>query len=115
MRIALDDFGTGYSSLLSLRKMPIDCLKIDRAFLSDALEETNGHLFLRTIVGLARSLRMETVAEGIETWEQYAVTQKLSVDYAQGYLFSRPVAPDKIPDLVIAALARPHELKVASF
>jgi diguanylate cyclase (GGDEF)-like protein len=111
VRIALDDFGTGYSSLSSLRKMPIDCLKIDRAFLSDIIEEANGNLFLGTIVGLARSLGMETVAEGVETWDQYAIAQDLSVDYAQGYLFSRPVPPDQIRALVVAGVTQPPAIK----
>lgn len=105
VRLALDDFGTGYSSLGSLRSMPIDCLKIDRAFLTGLIEEINGSLFLGTIVGLARSLGMSTVAEGIETPDQFALAQGLGVDYAQGYLFSRPMPGAEIPLFTTASLA----------
>jgi diguanylate cyclase (GGDEF)-like protein len=100
VRIAIDDFGTGYSSLGVLRKMPVDYLKIDRAFILDLLESANGSVFLGTIVGLAHSLGMLTVAEGVEKGEQLNVIRGLGVDFVQGYLFSKPVLGADLPSCI---------------
>jgi diguanylate cyclase (GGDEF)-like protein len=97
--ISIDDFGTGYSSLSYLRRLPIDILKIDRSFLSDFTPQGDNHAIVRTIVALAKALRLSTVAEGVETIEQYRLLADLAVDRAQGYLFGMPAAPASIARL----------------
>lgn len=100
VRIAIDDFGTGYSSLGSLKKLPIDCLKVDRMFVSDMLQDPNSSILLGTIVGVAQALGHEVVAEGVETLQQVKVLQGIGCDIAQGFFFSRPVPAYEIPALV---------------
>ena len=90
--ISIDDFGTGYSSLSYLRRLPIDILKIDRSFLSDVGVNSDNQAIVRTIVALAKTLRLETVAEGVETVEQYELLAGLEVDRVQGFLFG-PAGP----------------------
>ena len=89
--ISLDDFGTGYSSLSYLHRFPIDTLKIDRSFIGrlDLARENTG--IIKAIVMLARDLGLKVVAEGVETAEQLAILRTLGCEYAQGFLFSRPV------------------------
>ena len=91
IRLLIDDFGTGYSSLSSLQSFPLDCLKIDRSFVSRMEFESEKREIVRTIVGLARTLEMEVVAEGIETPEQLAMLRELGCEYGQGYFFSQAV------------------------
>ncbi|MEN8176992.1 MAG: response regulator [Pseudomonadota bacterium] len=102
VRIAIDDFGTGYSSLGSLKKLPIDCLKVDRMFITDMLEDPNSSIILGTIVGVAQALGHEVVAEGVETLQQVKVLNGIGCDIAQGFYFSRPVPADEIPAFVNA-------------
>ena len=89
--IALDDFGTGYSSLSYLRAFPIDFLKIDRSFIQDLEHDEEALTLVSTIIAMAKALKMQTVAEGVETAEQLEILMDLECDYAQGYLFSRPL------------------------
>lgn len=89
--LTTDDFGTGYSSLSYLHRFPIDRLKIDRSFVNDMTSQSKNSEIIRTILTLARSLRMEVVAEGIETKEQLALLKALDCDFGQGYIFSKPV------------------------
>jgi diguanylate cyclase (GGDEF)-like protein/PAS domain S-box-containing protein len=93
IRVYVDDFGTGYSSLSSLHSFPIDTLKIDQSFISGDAEESGGWEIVRVIIGLARALGLEVIAEGIETSEQLDAIRNLGCNYGQGYLFSRPVPP----------------------
>ena len=86
-RVYLDDFGTGYSSLSQLRQFPVDGIKIDRAFIHPEVDRE----LVELIVNIARTLGITTVAEGIETQEQFDRVAALGVDYAQGYLTGRPV------------------------
>ena len=90
--LTTDDFGTGYSSLSYLHRFPIDRLKIDRSFVNDMNSHSKNSEIIRTILTLARSLRMEVVAEGIETKEQLSLLKALNCDFGQGYIFSKPVA-----------------------
>ncbi len=99
VKLAIDDFGTGYSSLASLKYLPVDCLKIDRLFIRDMLEDRDSAVLLGTIVGVAHALGHTVVAEGVEEVEQLRVLQGLGCDTIQGYYFSRPVPPEQIPDL----------------
>ncbi len=91
LSLALDDFGTGYSSLAYLKKFPISTLKIDRAFVVGLPFEENDCAIARAIVTMAKQLRQEIVAEGVETIEQMSFLRDLGCDQLQGYLFSQPV------------------------
>lgn len=91
LTIALDDFGTGYSSMSYLRSLPIDVLKIDRAFVKDIGHDRSALAVARAIVALASSLDMRTVAEGVETAQQWEALQALQCDEVQGFLFSPPL------------------------
>ncbi|MDK9719904.1 MAG: EAL domain-containing protein [Rhodospirillales bacterium] len=89
--IAVDDFGTGYSSLSYLKRLPISALKIDRSFVMDLPGDPEDSAIARTIIDLARSLEMETVAEGIETAEQAEYLRNLGCLKAQGFYFAKPM------------------------
>ncbi len=106
MTIALDDFGTGYASLSHLNAFPVDVLKIDQSFVGNlsAEERTNEHAIVRAIIGLAHNMKIQTVAEGVETRDQTERLQQLGCDAAQGYLFSRPVAPAHVPSALTHGL-----------
>jgi len=90
--LAIDDFGTGYSSLSYMHRLPASTLKIDRSFVGSLTSNDNSPEIVKTIVALARSLKMEVIAEGVETPEQLAKLRTLNCDAGQGYLFSKPVA-----------------------
>jgi EAL domain-containing protein (putative c-di-GMP-specific phosphodiesterase class I) len=87
----VDDFGTGYSSLATLHQMPIGALKIDRSFVATVHQRQDSLELVRAIVSLARNLRLEVIAEGVESEDQLAIVRGLGCDYAQGFLFSRPL------------------------
>jgi diguanylate cyclase len=95
-RIALDDFGTGYSSLTYLQRLPIDTIKIDRTFISNIKENTKDFHVLRYMVELAHHLKLDVVAEGIETEEQIQMIKSYFVDYAQGYHFCKPMPQQRV-------------------
>ena len=105
VRIAVDDFGTGYSSLSYLRRLPIDKIKIDRSFVEGVGTDGEATAVARVIVELARSLRMTTVAEGIEQRNQADVLTELGCDMGQGYLFARPLQAAALGTLVAARSA----------
>jgi diguanylate cyclase (GGDEF)-like protein len=107
IRLAIDDFGTGYSSLGYLEQLPVDILKIDRAFIVDLPTSPKRATLLRAIVGMAGALRLTTIAEGIETDEQLHAVRAIGCDLAQGFLISRPVEPHAAAVLVEAAAADP--------
>lgn len=100
VRIALDDFGTGQSSLSHLRAFPFDTVKIDRAFVRDVIDDDQDATLVRAIIGLAHTLGMNVVAEGVETPEQHAFLRAEGCDLLQGYLFGRP-APLQESDNVV--------------
>jgi len=91
VHISMDDFGTGYSSLSQLKHFPIDTLKIDRSFVKDLATDPKEEAIVSAIIVLAHSLRMDVVAEGVETAEELAIIKKHHCDKMQGYLFSRPI------------------------
>lgn len=100
VRVALDDFGTGYSSLSHLARLPIDTVKIDRSFVSK-LQDAREHIVVATsVIALGHRLGLTVVAEGVETHEQAAFLGNESCDVLQGFLFSRPVSPEKCADLI---------------
>jgi Amt family ammonium transporter len=93
--LALDDFGTGSSSLGHLRQFPIDVLKIDKSFVDGVVhEDSDAAVLVRAIVELARTLRLGSVAEGIESPEQVTALRRANCTRGQGYLFGKPVPPD---------------------
>jgi len=100
VRVAMDDFGTGYSSLSYLQRLPIDTLKIDRSFVSEITANDDSLAITRTIVDLARSLGLKTVAEGVEKVEQVAQLQQLQCTYLQGFHFSRPLDAEAVTALL---------------
>ncbi len=106
VRLAVDDFGTGYSSLSYLHRLSIDTLKIDRSFVENIPGNENSEAITRAIVGLAKSLKLTLVAEGIETQEQRAFVSDLGCDYLQGYMLSRPVTAEKIDELLMSGASR---------
>jgi len=90
VRLSIDDFGTGYSSLSRLRRIPVDTLKIDRAFISHMDSDPESGEIVRIIIMLAHNLGLKVVAEGTETEEHIRLLKQLNCESAQGYLFSRP-------------------------
>ncbi|MBS0444863.1 MAG: EAL domain-containing protein [Proteobacteria bacterium] len=107
LRIALDDFGTGYSSLAYLRRFPFDTLKMDRAFVRELMTRRDARAIVNTILGLARTLHMATVAEGVEEPAQVEVLRQYGCHAIQGSIVARPLAPGEIPGFLSAWAERP--------
>jgi diguanylate cyclase (GGDEF)-like protein/PAS domain S-box-containing protein len=101
--LALDDFGTGYSSLTYVRRFPIDTLKIDRSFIDGIVGSSEDEAIVTAVLSMGRALGVHVVAEGVETEEQAARLRTLGCTLAQGYLFSRPIAPDAVRELLAAS------------
>ncbi len=96
IHLHLDDFGTGYSSLAYLHRLPLDISKIDRSFISEMDRASGNRDVVRAMVNLIHDLGMEVTVEGVETEEQYSFVRDLGCEYAQGFHFSRPLAPDAL-------------------
>ena len=94
IRVAVDDFGTGYSSLSYLRRFPIDSLKIDQSFVREIGVEGEDSAIVTAVINMARSLKLQVVAEGVETAQELEFLRAHDCDQAQGYYFSRPVPAD---------------------
>ncbi|GAB3278584.1 EAL domain-containing protein [Kineosporia babensis] len=106
VRIAIDDFGTGYSSLSYLHNFPVDILKIDRSFVERLSGTGAEESLVETIVHLGRTLKLETIAEGIEQPEQIHALRRLGCEQAQGYHFGRPGPAETVTQLMLATAAR---------
>jgi diguanylate cyclase (GGDEF)-like protein len=100
VRLAIDDFGSGDASLSYLRRLPVDCLKIDRSLVKGVGYETEDTAIIRAVTTLARSLGILVTAEGVETAEQLAQLRAVGCDQGQGYYFARPVSADRLPELL---------------
>ena len=112
VRLAIDDFGTGYCNLSYLQRFPLDILKIDKTFIAQMATNGNDAALASTIVGLATTLKLFTVAEGVEDAEQRQQLLALGCDHGQGYLFARPVAAGEIVNLLRNGAARPMAREV---
>lgn len=99
-RLAIDDFGTGYSSLAYLKRFPIQTLKIDQSFIRHIHEANEDQEIVRTIIALARTLNLTTVAEGVETEEQLQLVRQMGCDEAQGYAIAYPMPADELEKLL---------------
>lgn len=119
IRVAVDDFGTGYSSLSYLRKFPVDAVKIDQSFVRQISTAGDDTTIVKAVIGMARGLKLRVVAEGVETEAELAFLRAYRCDEAQGYYFSRPVAPQNFAMLLrngiteTAGAHRPMALAVA--
>ena len=100
VRLAIDDFGTGYSSMSLMKKFPVDTIKIDRSFVADLPHDSEDRAIAQAIISMGKALGLTVIAEGVETAEQAAFLREHACDEMQGYLFSRPVPAERIPDLL---------------
>jgi EAL domain-containing protein (putative c-di-GMP-specific phosphodiesterase class I) len=100
VRMSIDDFGTGYSSLSYLQRFDIDQLKIDRSFVADMHADTDNETITAAIIAMAEALKLEVIAEGVETREQVQLLQRLGCHLMQGYFFSRPLPAAKTTALL---------------
>jgi diguanylate cyclase (GGDEF)-like protein/PAS domain S-box-containing protein len=111
VRLSIDDFGTGYSSLSALKRFPVERLKIDRSFIRDLPDDEDDRAVAAAVISLGQKLNLRVIAEGVETEAQVAFLRENHCDELQGYHFSRPVAADAIPALLlrqaIASAPRP--------
>jgi EAL domain-containing protein (putative c-di-GMP-specific phosphodiesterase class I) len=104
VEFAIDDFGTGYSSLSYLQRFDIDQLKIDRSFVTDIDTDGGNDTITAAIIAMAEALKLEVIAEGVETREQVQLLQRRGCQMMQGYYFSRPLAAAKMTALLAEVL-----------
>ena len=110
LNLAIDDFGTGYSSLSYLKRFDIDYLKIDRSFVHNLSEDANNLALCEAIIMMAHKLGLKVIAEGVETTVQRDLLLAANCDYAQGFLYSKPVPPDQFE-----AMLRARDERVSVF
>jgi diguanylate cyclase (GGDEF)-like protein/PAS domain S-box-containing protein len=103
--VAVDDYGTGYSSLRYLDRFDADVVKIDRSFVANVVDSVHTQKIVRSVMHMAESLDLQSIAEGIETVEQWQTVRALGCELGQGYLFSRPVPPDEIGRMLSEAVS----------
>jgi diguanylate cyclase (GGDEF)-like protein len=121
IRLAIDDFGTGYSSMSLMKQFPIDTIKIDRSFVRDLPKDSEDQAIAQAIISMGKALGMTVIAEGVETAEQQAFLRNHACDEMQGFLFSKPIPPQQLAELLRSppllaspplqpeASARPHK------
>jgi diguanylate cyclase (GGDEF)-like protein/PAS domain S-box-containing protein len=111
--LSIDDFGTGYSSLAQLKRFPVDSLKIDRSFVQGLPDDSDDAAITSAVVAMAHSLRLRTVAEGVETAAQLDYLRELGCDEMQGYLYSRPIPAEEFARLLAAGTDRTAAARAA--
>jgi EAL domain-containing protein (putative c-di-GMP-specific phosphodiesterase class I) len=100
IRLAIDDFGTGYSSMSLMKQFPIDTIKIDRSFVRDLPSDSEDQAITQAIISMGKALGMTVIAEGVETAEQHAFLRSHACDEMQGFLFSKPLPPQQLAELL---------------
>jgi diguanylate cyclase (GGDEF)-like protein len=101
VHISIDDFGTGYSSLSYLKRFPIDTLKVDQSFVSEITTDSDNAAIVQAIITLARAMKLNVIAEGVETLEQFELLRRLDCDAVQGFLFSEPLSTEDFTQLLV--------------
>ena len=113
VRVAVDDFGTGYSSLAYLRRLAVDTLKIDRSFVNE-LDDGQGIAIVEAVIGLAHSLGLEVVAEGVESVSQLSALHQRGCHLIQGYLFARPMSATMLAQALKDGIGMPQGLQLVA-
>ena len=107
VRLSVDDFGTGFSALSYLKNYPVNTVKIDRSFIMDLPGDKENAVLVQAIIAMAQGLRLEVIAEGVETAEQWEYLRSLNCDFVQGYFFGKPMPRAEIEDFLVAQLEKP--------
>jgi diguanylate cyclase (GGDEF)-like protein len=115
VKIAIDDFGTGYSSLASLKKLPIDCLKIDKTFVQDLLYDSQTSVLLSAIINISEAMGYDLVAEGVETFEQLIILRDKGCPTIQGYFFSKAVPANELRMLIDRGFKLSEEMELVPY
>ncbi|WP_260483801.1 EAL domain-containing protein [Sphingomicrobium flavum] len=110
IQLAIDDFGTGYSTMKLVRQLPFTEVKIDRFFITDAVQSSDSRVIIEAMVGLAHGLGLSATCEGVETKEQIQILRGLNCDVAQGFGIAKPLPPEELPAWIEAWTARWPEL-----
>ncbi len=107
VRLSVDDFGTGFSALSYLKNYPVSTVKIDRSFVMDLPGDKENEVLVQAIIAMAHGLRLEVIAEGVETIEQWDYLRNLGCDFAQGYYFGKPMPQEEFEEYLAAQLEKP--------